>query len=321
MNLVRYILFSFFSYLFCEDISFGERLDFGLIESDLINEASGVVSGWRNSDLLWTHNDSGDGPIVYAIDYAGRDVASLELTNAKSRDWEDIGIGPGINSKHPCLYVADIGDNRAQRKFYSIHVVPEPEIALEDSSQMYRTSIYSTIKYTYPDGSRDAESIIVDPDSGDIYIISKREEPSVRVYKLAYPQSTVSMNIAEAVNVFSLYPIEDFSQGNWVVAADISSDGKYILVKSYLDIFILPVQDDIISAFNSTPKKVSYEPEIQGEAVGWHPKGWGYFTLSEETMGVESRLYFYPKKVDCIDPKAINYNPYASVSNRGCLYK
>ena len=205
---------------------------------------------------------------------------------------------------------------------YSIYVVPEPEIDPKDSSQRYQTSVYSSIKYIYPDGSRDAESIIVDPDSGDIYIISKREEPSVRVYRLSYPQSTTSINIAEVVNIISLYPAEEFNEGSWIVAADISQDGKYILIKSYMDIFILPVYtSDIVSAFNNTPEKVSYEPEVQGEAVAWHPKGWGYFTLSEETMGVESRLYFYPKTVGCMDSSAVNYNPYVSIPNRSCIYR
>ena len=81
----------------------------------------------------------------------GRDIASLELSDTRAKDWEDIAIGPGINSDYPCLYIADIGDNYTQRKFYTIHVVPEPEIVLTDSSQRYQTSVYSSIKYIYPD--------------------------------------------------------------------------------------------------------------------------------------------------------------------------
>src|SRR5437764_643295 len=42
------------------------------LESREVTESSGIVASRRNPGLFWTHNDSGDGPFVYAFDRAGR---------------------------------------------------------------------------------------------------------------------------------------------------------------------------------------------------------------------------------------------------------
>ena len=46
-----------------------------------------------------------------------------------------------------------------------------------------------TFTLQYPDGPRDAETLMVDPLSGDIYIVSKRDTV-LHIYRAAYPQST-----------------------------------------------------------------------------------------------------------------------------------
>jgi len=77
------------------------------------------------------------------------------------------------------IYVGDIGDNKAKYKNYRIHIFEEPLI--EDSLVVVQD--VRTIKYVYDDGARDAEAFFVHPTSGDIYIISKREE-QVGIYHL-----------------------------------------------------------------------------------------------------------------------------------------
>jgi hypothetical protein len=41
--------------------------------------------------------------------------------------------------------------------------------------------------FQYPDGSRDAETLLLDPLTKDIYVISKREFEDIRVYRAPYP--------------------------------------------------------------------------------------------------------------------------------------
>ena len=74
-----------------------------------ITESSGLVAGSR-SDLLFTHNDSGDVARFFAVDRTGRTRATYRLRGVQARDWEDIARGPGGT-----LWLGDIGDNSASR--------------------------------------------------------------------------------------------------------------------------------------------------------------------------------------------------------------
>ena len=57
----------------------------------------------RAPDILWTHDDSGGAPILYAVDTTGRKRGALYLKGASCEDWEDVasferaGKAVGIN--------------------------------------------------------------------------------------------------------------------------------------------------------------------------------------------------------------------------------
>ena len=93
-----------------------------------------------------------------------------------------------------------------------------------------------------------------------------------------------------------------------MTGGDILNNGEKILLKSYLDVFQFTRNNDesIIEGLSNEMKLVHYIPEVQGEAICWHPEGFGYFTISEEKMNIESILYFYPKLEGCMDIKANN---------------
>ena len=66
------------------------------IEDSRITESSGLAASRAHPGIYWTHNDSDDGPYVYAVDSAsGRTVARVTLTGiGKPRDVEAISLGP-----------------------------------------------------------------------------------------------------------------------------------------------------------------------------------------------------------------------------------
>jgi len=72
-------------------------------------ETSGIVSGTNST--IWTHNDSGGKPILYKIDTNGVILRTLFIKDVKNRDWEDLA-----NDYQGNIYIADIGNNRNQRK-------------------------------------------------------------------------------------------------------------------------------------------------------------------------------------------------------------
>lgn len=79
-----------------------------------------------NPDILWSHNDSGDLPALYAIDTHGHYLGKIDILNARAFDWEDIAVFE-MHGK-PYLLIADTGDNFSIRPTVSLYVLPEPDL-------------------------------------------------------------------------------------------------------------------------------------------------------------------------------------------------
>src|SRR6478609_1440377 len=137
-----------------------------------LEEASGLVASVANPGLLWSINDSGNPPEVFLIDEHGKTrlVCTLRTDN---RDWEDIAIGAGPEAKKKYIYVADIGDNWAQNELKFIYRFEEPTLT---SQNRITITQYDTLILRMPDGKRDAETILIDPFTNDLFLISKNEK-------------------------------------------------------------------------------------------------------------------------------------------------
>ena len=273
--------------LYADDPNFGERVDLGLIEYDPINEASGIAMSKKNTDVLWTHNDSGDQNRIYALNSQGKHLGVYYIDGVLARDWEDIALGPGPVDGEYYLYIGEIGDNDSQYDLKYIYRVLEPAV---DSNQVpLDTTIFGaeTITFQYPDGNRNAETLMVDPLTKDIYVVSKREGIA-RVYRAPYPQSTTDTVTVEHVATLNLTN---------TVGGDISPSGRELLIKTYSNIYYWcrTPEQNLWQAFDNEPVIVSYIPEPQGEAICWDSDGMGYYTTSEELFGFQAHLYFYPR--------------------------
>src|SRR5687767_12888174 len=63
----------------------------GRIESNEITGSSGLAASLCQSDVFWTHNDSGDDAFIFAINSKGKHLGTWRVANARNNDWEDIG--------------------------------------------------------------------------------------------------------------------------------------------------------------------------------------------------------------------------------------
>ena len=91
---------------------------------------------------LWTHNDSGGKPILYALDTATFEVVQrVTLANAKNKDWEDV-CTDGEN-----VYVGDFGNNKGKRKNLRIYTFPLS--ALPDNGDA--TVTVDSIRFSFGD--------------------------------------------------------------------------------------------------------------------------------------------------------------------------
>jgi len=262
----------------------GEKL--APFENKRILESSGLASSIANKDMLWTHNDSGNPPEVFLIDRRSKVHMVCSLKGAENRDWEDIAIGPGPEPGRNYIYIGDIGDNLAQYSTKIIYRFEEPALSARSPKEIVITE-YDTIIFRL-DQQKDTEALMIHPTTGDLYVVSKREEPVV-VYRLPFPQKTRDTLVAERVTTLPLTQI---------VAADFSADGKHILMKNYKNVFFWDVGEgkSLKEIFDRPGKILPYAEEPQGEAICFARDGSGYFTVSEKSKGEKIFLRFYRRK-------------------------
>ena len=267
--------------------TFANAVTNGIVDIAGLTEASGVVSSRNNANVLWTHNDSGHPAQVFAIDTQGRLLGTYAIPG--NTDNEDIAIGPGPVPNVSYLYVGDIGDNSSDRANIKVYQIPEPFVfERQYTNPVTRTMKGArTITLTYPDGSRNAEAMFVDPITGDLFIATK--ETTSRLYTA--PKSQLDTNDA-----FTLTFVRTI---NFTVpsAADISPSGNEIIVRreNVADLWIRTNGESISNAFSGTaysiPVTGTANGEPNGEAIGFDWIGSGYFTLSD-SASIQPLRYF-----------------------------
>jgi hypothetical protein len=249
----------------------------GTLAHAALDEASGLVASRINPGVLWLHNDSGDSARLFAVNPDGSDAGVVRVSGAEAVDWEDIAIGPGPRAGVSYLYIADIGDNSAVRKSVQIYRIAEPK--LRGGPTMDAAA--DRIDVTYADGAHDAETLLVDPQTSDLYIVVK--DLSGGVYRIAAPGAGASS--ARAVKVGSSGQLA-------AVAGDVLPDGTGLFVRTYFGITYWPRDParPLESAFAAEGCSQPLAAETQGESLGVAADGRGYYTVSE---GASQPLHFY----------------------------
>jgi hypothetical protein len=255
-----------------------------------MNEISGIAASGINKDLYYIHNDSGDTSRFFAILPTGELKSTIYFKgDPRERfgvhDFEDIAVGPGPVEGKSYVYAGDIGDNYAIRNYITVYRVEEKEAWAKDSIS---TGDAVPIHLRYPDGPKDAETLMVDPIEKLIYIVSKRQD-SVTVYTspLNYKANDTLVLTKRCKLFFAGYKLF-----KWITAGDISKDGQQVLIKSYTNVYYWKRQNNesIWKTVQRPPQILPYKQEKQGEAIGFTPDGKGYYTTSE---GVYSPIYYY----------------------------
>lgn len=246
-----------------------------------IKEASGLVASSVNSDMFWTHNDSGDEARIFLIDKDGSLRLTVTLEDTQNKDWEDIAV---MNtSSGSFLFIGDIGDNLSRRKKLFIYKIEEPKFE-GNAEQTIPKEDVQKMAFTYENGARDAETLIYDHNYKNLVIVSKREKECI-VYAFPFTNSG-GLKQVEPVGSVSLTSL---------TGGDANEKGE-ILIKSYDEIFYwgpsdLPVAQRIIKGPNY---RIPYESEPQGEAICWEGNG-NFFTVSEFHPWSKQYLYFYKR--------------------------
>jgi hypothetical protein len=266
----------------------------GRVVSLSLLEASGLAASRHNAGVLWTHNDSGNEARLFALALDGRQLGAYRLVGAACVDWEDVAVGPGPVEGASYLYVADVGTNVTPRDVVVVDRVLEPAVKPDQASVQADLAESETFQLSYPDAQpHDAEALMVDPLTGDLYIVEKTFDARPNVYRARAPLWAGRMRLE---HIMTLELEKNAGRGGGLVTAgDISAAGDAIVIKTYINgyLWLRPPGTSVVEALRKPPCRVPLAKEPQGEAIAFSADGNGYFTLSE---GLEQPIYFFARR-------------------------
>jgi len=214
-----------------------------------LSEISGMAPSALHRGVMWVHNDSGDDAKLYALKLNDCSIeGELSLQGVSARDFE--GLAAGVDPKgRPVLWVGDIGDNRDSWSDVSIYQIREPKKLGNTSAQVIR------YRFTYDDRPHNAETILADPQSQQIWIVTK-QLASGSIYALPKKMKKSGINIAEKIG----------SASGLITDGAMKPDGSGFVLRDYFD----------TQFFNGRPagelvQDIELPAQPQGEAIAWLP--------------------------------------------------
>lgn len=248
----------------------------GRIKTDEITESSGLVQSRCDPRVFWTHNDSGDKELIYAINEKGERLGTWKVAGAKNNDWEDMATLRDKSGK--CfIFFGDIGNNSREKTRFAIYKVGEPTVTGESKKSTKKmpltTDVAEAIAFSYPDGTFDAETLLVHPGNGDIFVVTKTIFGGASVFKIG-PQTT-------KVGEISVPAIPN----GFLTGGEISPDGRRVIISDYVAAYELRLPEGVENfdeIWKQTPDKIILGDREQGEAICYSTDGKKIYATSEK---------------------------------------
>ena len=249
-----------------------------------IRESSGVTSASWADDVLWTHNDSGDEARFFAVGTADCSIrGTWTVAGAEAVDWEDMARAGTT------LYFGDIGDNAERRPEVTVYEVAEP--GPDAPAGAVRPAATRVLRY--PDGAHNAESLLIDPTTGRIVIVTKTDTGLGTVYRA--PES--GQGTMEKIADLDPGPdAQDLAGKAAILATGADAIRGRLIVRTYVGAFEWDLPEGIAlgEALAQAPVQVRLALTVQGEAIAYTRDGTGLWTTSEGSNGPVHRLAAAP---------------------------
>ncbi|MFO1516486.1 MAG: hypothetical protein U1F22_06130 [Lysobacterales bacterium] len=232
-------------------------------------EVSGIAASRRVPGRWWVHNDSGDGPFLYAIDASGALQGVVQIDGVLALDWED--IASFTRDGKAWLLVADGGDNLGLRPEYELIAIEEP--ALPDDGSTLHVQAAWQLRYRYPGGvPHDTEAMAVDAAAGNVYLVPKFVEPPT-LYRVPLRAGN-AVQEAQAVGTLAAPTGASLTQAPKFrpTALDFAADGRHAAVLGYRSawIYARKAGESWPDALARAPRRVAVSPPLrQPEALGF----------------------------------------------------
>ncbi|MEP6947367.1 MAG: hypothetical protein ABJA02_15725 [Acidobacteriota bacterium] len=255
----------------------------GTIADPEIVESSGLTASKCQPDVFWTHNDSGDDAFIYAMNRSGAKLGTWAVPGANNIDWEDISGFKDAAGK--CfIYIGEIGDNDAKRSEHAIYRVREPRVTAADAesvrSKPSQSETAEVLRFTYPDGGHDAETLLVDPKTAEIYVMTKRSNGPAGVYRLGTKFDSNQIVTAEKIAEVSMPAVPN----GFVTGGDISPDGRRVIIADYSAGYEFTLPEGAANfdeIWKQQPEVVDLGRRKVGESACYSPDGNAIYASSE----------------------------------------
>lgn len=239
---------------------------------------------WNNR--VWTADDSGGEPELYAIDtISGKTIQTVRLkglSKADIVDWEEIAQ----DEEH--IYIGDIGNNRGDRRNLCFYVVDKKDIDTKDNC----TVPFRKLAFYYPEQQDfekrnkhnfDAEAFFVWNDT--LHLFSKNRD---NVFTYHYTLPAVASE-----QPYAAKRVDSFEVAGMITGAALSPDKKEFALLGYYDlqvVFIWFFWDFQPGRFFTGNKRLIYlpEPAISGQTEGVTYRSNAELLLSNESNGTLS---------------------------------
>lgn len=233
-------------------------------DDPVLEELSGLAAvGGR----LFATPDAGPDERIVELDERCSVVARIDPP-VDPYDVEDLAAGPDGR-----LWLGDVGDNSHVRETVALISV-DPD-----------TGDGALHRLTYPDGARDAETVLISP-SGDIVIVTKALFGPSNIYRPARGRTIDDLpspgpTPLEKVGTLALGPSDTAggpipgASSSMITGGAVGADGTVVAIRTYTDVYLFDAPDaDIAAALLTEPRyRIPVPDEPQGEAVAFSADG------------------------------------------------
>ena len=247
-----------------------------------VSETSGL---FFHNGRLWTHNDSGGKPILYALDTTTFEVVQrITLAQVKNKDWEE------VCTDGESAFVGDFGNNKGSRKNLKIFTFPlsslpaEGDTIIQVDSILFRFADQTNFEKRKHEHDYDCEAMFATDSC--LYLLSKGwATGTTRLYRLP---KTPGNHVAEVVNGFD-------SQG-LITGADYDREKHVLAIVGYVKDIWKPFMY-LIFDFEEDGTKLSNKrfemPQLSGtqtEGICFFDEGRCYVS-AESSSTVTTRVF------------------------------
>ncbi|MCY0988760.1 cell wall anchor protein [Nannocystis sp. ILAH1] len=259
----------------------GSYTTIGTVASPAIVEPSGLAASRVSPGVIYVHNEDTTAVVAISASNAST-LGTFAVAGVTPADWEDVATGPCPTGK--CIFMGDIGRSSANfptpPSTFAVYRIPEPDVA---GGQTSGNLTAEKFPFQYPDSPKDAESIMVHPTTGDIYVITKSSTGLSKAYKMPNPLPAPN-TMSTLIFVANLQlPTNGDPNFSYATAAAIHPCANRFLLRTYRTVYEFRAAPNAAfeTAFAATPVALTDTVEGQGEAIEYQADGAGYFTMSE----------------------------------------